>query len=81
MSNKETASLEDFLESIRSNFPELKVETLSADTHIGELLEWSSLTVLIFLAFLAEVYDRKLTYAQVKEAGTLGQLFLLLNEE
>jgi hypothetical protein len=71
-------TLDDFLTGIRTNFPELKVDSLSAETPVGELLEWSSLTVLMFLAYLAEVFDRKLTYAQVKDASTLGKLYLLL---
>ncbi len=74
-------TLDEFLTGISTHFPELKVNALSADTQVGELLEWSSLTVLMFLAYLAEVYDRKLTYAQVKEAGSLGKLYHLLTQE
>ncbi len=78
MSTKQPSSFDFFLSGIRVHFPELKVDALHAETTVGELLEWSSLTVLLFLAYLAETYDRKLTYAQVKEAGTLKVLHQLL---
>lgn len=64
-----------FLDAIREQFPELQVSELKPETRIEELLEWSSLTILLFLAFLSERFEYKLTYAEVKSAGTLGNLF------
>ncbi|MCK8623655.1 phosphopantetheine-binding protein [Prevotella sp. E13-27] len=51
------------------------VEALTAETEFRELDEWSSLSVMLLIAFYDEEFGKELTQAQIKSANTLQDLY------
>lgn len=63
--------IEKFAEAIEID----NVEDLTAETAFRDLDEWSSLSVMLLIAFFDEEFDKELTQDQIKSAGTIQDLY------
>ncbi len=63
--------IEKFAEAIEVN----NADALTAETAFHELEEWSSLSVILLIAFYDEEFDKELTPATIWEAKTIQNLY------
>ena len=69
--------IKEFIEKFAEAIEVDNVEALTAETEFRELDEWSSLSVMLLIAFYDEEFEKELTQAQIKEAKTLQDLYNL----
>ena len=60
-----------FAESIDVENP----ESLSAETCFHDLDEWSSISVMLLIAFIDEEFGKEITTVDIKQAVTIQDLF------
>ena len=65
----------EFIEKLAEAIEVDNVETLNAETEFRELDEWSSLSVMLLIAFYDEEFSKELTQAQIKESKTIQDLY------
>lgn len=71
-----TEFIEKFAEAIEvENF-----EVLTAETEFHELEEWSSLSVMLIIAFLDENFNRLVGDKEIRTARTIQDLYNLATE-
>lgn len=67
--------IKEFIEKFAEAIEVENVEALTAETEFRELDEWSSLSVMLLIAFYDEEFGKELTQAQIKSANTLQDLY------
>lgn len=67
--------IKEFIEKFAEAIEVDDVEVLTAETRFRELDEWSSLSVMLLIAFYDEEFGKELTQAQIKSADTLQDLY------
>lgn len=67
--------IKEFIEKFAEAIEVENVEALTAETEFRELDEWSSLSVMLLIAFYDEEFGKELTQAQIKSADTLQDLY------
>jgi len=67
--------IKEFIEKFAEAIEVDNVEALTAETEFRELEEWSSLSVMLLIAFYDEEFGKELTQAQIKSANTLQDLY------
>lgn len=55
------------------------VDALTAETAFRDLDEWSSLSVMVFIAFADENFDKQVGDKQIAECNTIQDLFNLVS--
>lgn len=71
--------IESFLKKLEEEFLELKSGSLTAETSLNNLIDWSSLNIMLFLAFITAEYNVKPTFEEIKSLKNLGELYDLIN--
>ncbi len=56
-------------------------DEITMDSQLNDIEEWDSLSYVAFLAMCATVSDKKVAPADVKNAQTIKDLYVLLNGE
>lgn len=69
--------IKEFIEKFAEAIEVDNVEALTAETEFRELDEWSSLSVMLLIAFYDEEFEKELTQAQIKESKTILDLYNL----
>ena len=69
--------IKEFIEKFAEAIEVDNVEALTAETEFRELDEWSSLSVMLLIAFYDEEFEKELTQAQIKESKTIQDLYNL----
>ena len=67
--------IKDFIEKFAEAIEVENVEQLSSETEFKELDEWSSLSVMLMIAFYDEEFGKELTQTQIKAAKTIQDLY------
>ena len=67
--------IKDFIEKFAEAIEVENVEQLSSETEFKELEEWSSLSVMLMIAFYDEEFGKELTQTQIKEVKTIQDLY------
>lgn len=67
--------IKDFIEKFAEAIEVESVETLTAETEFRDLEEWSSLSVMLLIAFYDEEFGKELTQNQIKESKTIQDLY------
>lgn len=73
-------SEDKFLRRIEEEFTEIKPGSLTPDSSMPKIIEWNSMNVLLFLAFISEDTGVRANYDEVKQFDTLHDLYLFLAE-
>lgn len=67
--------IKEFIEKFAEAIEVENVEALTAETEFRELDEWSSLSVMLLIAFYDEEFEKELTQDQIKKSNTLQDLY------
>lgn len=71
--------IKEFIEKFAEAIDVENVEALSAETEFRELEEWSSLSVMLVIAFYDEQLDKQIGDKDVKACTTIQDLYNLAN--
>lgn len=69
--------IKEFIEKFAEAVEVENVEALTAETKFRDLEEWSSLSVMLLIAFYDEEFEKELTLSQIKESKTIQDLYNL----
>jgi len=69
--------IQDFIEKFAEAIEVEDVDALTAETEFRELEEWSSLSVMLLIAFYDEQFDRQIGGADIKKCTTIQDLYNL----
>lgn len=69
--------LQEFIEKFAEAIEIEEVENLSGETVFRELDEWSSLSVMLLIAFYDEEFEKEIGDATIKECTTIEDLYNL----
>lgn len=67
--------IKSFIEKFAEAIEVENVVELTAETEFHDLEEWSSLSVMLLIAFFDEVYDKQIGDKDIKEAKTIQDLY------
>lgn len=67
--------IKEFIEKFAEAIEIESVDTLTVKTEFKKLEEWSSLSVMLLIAFYDEEFEKELTQNQIKEANTIQDLY------
>jgi len=70
--------IQEFIEKFGEAIDVENIEALSAETEFQELEEWSSLSVMLVIAFFDEVFDKQIGEEEIRQAVTIQDLYNLL---
>lgn len=69
--------ISEFIEKLAEAIEIENVEALSSETVFKELDEWSSLSVMLIIAFFDEEFDKQIEEKDIKSATTISDLYQL----
>lgn len=67
----------EFIEKLAEAIEIEDTASLSAETVFKELEEWSSLSVMLIIAFFDEEFDKQIEEKDIHSATTINDLYLL----
>lgn len=67
--------IKEFIEKVAEAIEVKNVDALTAETNFRELEEWSSLSVMLLIAFFDAEFDKELTPATLWEVKTIKDLY------
>lgn len=67
--------IKEFIEKFAEAIEVENAETLSAETEFHELEEWSSLSVMLVIAFFDEEFDKQVGDKEIRQAATIQDLY------
>lgn len=70
--------LNEFVKAFAAEFDETPIEAFTPETKFRELDEWSSLTALSIIAIVDELFDKRLTGADIRSVNTINELYSLI---
>ena len=71
--------IKDFIEQFAEAIEVENVEELTAETEFRELEEWSSLSVMLLIAFFDEEFEKQIGDKDIRSCTSLQDLFNLAN--
>ena len=71
--------IKEFIEKFADAIEVENVEELTAETEFKELDEWSSLSVMLLIAFFDEEFEKQIGDKDVRSGTTLQDLYNLAN--
>lgn len=69
--------IKEFIEKFAEAIEVDEVEVLTPETEFRDLDEWSSLSVMLLIAFYDEEFEKELTQDQIKASKTIEDLYKL----
>lgn len=69
--------IQEFIEKFAGAIEVENVEALTAETEFKELEEWSSLSVMLIIAFYDEEFDKQIGDTDIKKCSTIQELYNL----
>ncbi|MBO5592349.1 MAG: acyl carrier protein [Prevotella sp.] len=72
--------IKEFIEKLAEAIEIDEAEGLTAETEFRELDEWSSLSVMLLIAFYDEELDKQIGDVDIKKCVTIGDLYKLATE-
>lgn len=74
-------TLDKFISLFAEQFDETDPSVFTKDTRYRELDEWSSLVALSVISMVDEEMDKQLTGSDLREAGTIENLFKIIESK
>lgn len=71
-------NLQEFIEKFAEAIEIEEVENLSGETLFRELDEWSSLSVMLLIAFYDEEFEKEINYNDIRSCITIEDLYKLI---
>ena len=72
--------IKEFIEKFAEAIEVENYEALTPETTFADLDEWSSLSVMLTIAFMDEEFDRQVSNTDIKAAQTIQDLFNLASK-
>jgi len=72
--------IKEFIEKLAEAIEIEEVEVLTPETEFRELDEWSSLSVMLLIAFYDEELDKQIGDVDIKKCSTIDDLYKLATE-
>ena len=72
--------IKEFIEKLAEAIEIEEVDNLTAETEFRNLDEWSSLSVMLLIAFFDEDLEKQIGDTDIKKCKTLGDLYNLAME-
>lgn len=69
--------IKEFIEKFAEAIEVEEAEVLTPETQFRDLDEWSSLSVMLLIAFYDEEFEKELTQDQIKASSTIEDLYKL----
>ena len=69
--------IKEFIEKFAEAIEVENVDALTAETEFHELEEWSSLSVMLIIAFFDEEFDKQIGETAIKGCKTIENLYIL----
>lgn len=69
--------IKEFIEKFGEAIEVENIEALTAETCFRDLEEWSSLSIMILIAFYDEEFDKQIGDAEIKKSQTIQDLYNL----
>lgn len=67
--------IKEFIEQFAEAIEVTDVESLKPETEFHDLEEWSSISVMLLIAFFDEVFDKEITSEDIKKSKTIQELY------
>lgn len=67
--------IKEFIEKFAEAIEVEDVESLTAETDFRDLEEWSSLSVMLLIAFYDEEFDKEITEKDIRSAQSINELY------
>lgn len=67
--------IQDFIEKFAEAIEVENVDALTAETEFHELEEWSSLSVMLIIAFFDSTFDKQVGDKEIRQAETIQDLY------
>ena len=67
--------IKEFIEKFAEAIEVENVDALTAETKFRELEEWSSLSVMLIIAFFDEEFDKQVSDTMIRQAVTIQDLY------
>jgi acyl carrier protein len=71
-------NLNEFIEKFAGEFDETPVGQFAPETVYKELSEWDSLVALSIISLVDEVYEKRITGADIRKCETIEDLHILV---
>lgn len=71
-------NIAEFIEKFAEEIEVEDVASLAPETNFRDLEEWSSLSVMVFIAFADENFDKQVGDKQIAECNTIQDLYNLV---
>lgn len=69
--------IKDFIVKFAEAIEVENVDDLTAETNFRELDEWSSLSVMLLIAFFDEEFEKEITEKEIRTATNIAELYNL----
>lgn len=73
--------LNDFVKNFAEQFDETPASNFSPETNFKDLEEWGSLTALSIIAMVDDIYEKRITGADIRSCNTINDLFILMESK
>lgn len=73
--------IKSFIKSFGEAIEVEDIEALTAETEFHDLDEWSSISVIMLIAFFDEQFDKQIDNITIRQAQTIQDLYDLANAE
>lgn len=67
--------IKEFIEKFAEAIEVENYEALTSETSFHDLDEWSSISVMLLIAFMDEEFGKEITLADIKNAATIQDLY------
>lgn len=71
--------IQEFIEKFAEAIEVENVEALTAETKFRELEEWSSLSVMLIIAFFDEEFDKQVSDTMIRQAVIIQDLYNIVS--
>lgn len=71
--------IKEFIEKFAEAIEVENVEALTAETAFRDLDEWSSLSVMLLIAFYDETFDKQVSDTMIRQAVTIQDLYNIVS--
>lgn len=72
--------IKEFIEKFAEAIEVDNVEALTPETAFHDLDEWSSISVMLLIAFFDQEFGKELPNAMIKQANTIQDLYIIATE-
>jgi acyl carrier protein len=69
--------IKEFIEKFAEAIEVDNVDALTPETEFHDLDEWSSISIMLLIAFFDEEFDKQIGNKEIKEADTIQDLYKL----